>query len=332
MVTSAQGQSERGKRSSRRSCASACTWVGGLESGLGLGSGLGFQASGVHRRAARRAVACLGRLRHAGHGVGPATVGERGCNPRWQRAATLSNGGCNPTRTRRAPVECVEERAPPECVEERAPPRVGRVEQEACVVRGADELRWEGRAVGRCSDGGGAVVGTCRGEHGRGDEVCHGEEVGRGWGGACGPARVAISSSTAEVRSSKVPVACPRRGPHSGVRALVVAYVGGEVADGVEKLGVLGRVEGRRVARVPPVDLALRVRSRRGRGEKCGSVASGVGERRVREVRSGESGESGEVRPVGGGRGVYAARAERAPAARRAVRGAPRSSARGRAR
>ena len=32
--------------------------------------------------------------------------------------------------------------------------------------------------------------------------------------GACGPARVAISSSTAEVRSSKVPVACPRRGPH----------------------------------------------------------------------------------------------------------------------
>ena len=36
----------------------------------------------------------------------------------------------------------------------------------------------------------------------------------RGWGGACGPARVAISSSTAEVRSSKLPVACPRRGPH----------------------------------------------------------------------------------------------------------------------
>ena len=110
-----------------------------------------------------------------------------------------------------------------------------------------------------------------------------------------------------------------------GAQLEAARRIGGEVADGVEELGVLGRVEGRRVARVPPVDLALRVRSRRGRGEQCGSVASGVGERRVREVRSGESGERCEVRPVGGGRGAYAARAERAPAARRAARGAPRS-------
>ena len=48
----------------------------------------------------------------------------------------------------------------------------------------------------------------------RGGETCHGEESLRsGEGSACGPARVAISSSTAEVRSSKLPVASGVRYP-----------------------------------------------------------------------------------------------------------------------